>query len=287
MTKAAAVVAELACNHNGMIETAEEMIDEASIHGAFAVKLQKRDLKTWALHKPDVYLAPHPNPKNSYGTTYLEHREFLEFDIDQHKYLKGYAENKGVAYISSVFDLPSAKQIAKLNPIAIKIPSAANNNYEMLEWLAENYSGEIHVSSGMTTRAELEEAVSVLSSRKRLQDTVLYHCVSGYPVPYDKIYLPEIVDLKKRYGSELKAVGFSGHHHGIVPDLVAFSLGATVIERHFTLDRNMKGTDHIASLEPEELGRLVDGLNVVDEALLNKPAQILDIEKDNRKKLKW
>ena len=119
------------------------------------VKFQKRCNRE--LLTPEQYAAPHPNPANSYGKTYGEHREYLEFTVEQHAQLKAWCDELGITYSTSVWDLTSAKEIASLHPELIKIPSACNNHYEMLEWLCENYDGEIHVSLGMTTHEEEEK----------------------------------------------------------------------------------------------------------------------------------
>ena len=147
------VIAEIGCNHKGSIEIAKELIKTAAIYcKADAVKFQKRCNRE--LLTPEQYNAPHPNPVNSYGKTYGEHREFLEFTVEQHKELKEYCDQMNIIYSTSVWDLTSAKEIAEINPRFIKIPSACNNEYKMLEWLCNNYDGEIHISLGMTTHDE-------------------------------------------------------------------------------------------------------------------------------------
>ena len=185
------VIAEIGCNHKGNIEIAKKMIRTAAIYcAADAVKFQKRCNRE--LLTLEQYNAPHPNPSNSYGKTYGEHREFLEFSVEQHKELKIYCEEMGVEYSTSVWDLTSAKEIAGLNPKFIKIPSACNNNYPMLEWLCDNYQGEIHVSLGMTTHNEEDKLIQMFETKGRNKDLVLYICTSGYPVPFDNVCLLEI-----------------------------------------------------------------------------------------------
>ena len=280
------VIAEIGCNHKGDMEIAKEMIRVSKIFCKVdAVKFQKRNNKELLSEKQ--YDAPHPNPINSYGDTYGQHREFLEFDISQHKELKTFCEEMGMQYSSSVWDLTSAKEISSLNPEFIKIPSACNNNFAMLEWLCENYHGEIHISTGMTTTDEISGIVDLFVRKKRNQDLVLYNCTSGYPVPFKDVCLLEISKLKNEYGDKVKLIGFSGHHLGIAVDVAAFTLGASVVERHFTLDRTWKGTDHAASLEPAGLRKLKRDLEAVYEALSYKEKEILDIEAEQRTKLKY
>ena len=280
------VVAEIGCNHKGDFEIAKKLIKTAAIYcEADAVKFQKRCNKE--LFTPEQYNAPHPNPVNAYGKTYGEHREFLEFTAAQHAELQQYCKEMGIIYSTSVWDLTSAKEIAALNPPFIKIPSACNNHYKMLEWLCDNYSGEIHVSLGMTTHEEEEKLIKLFEQKGRNKDLVIYVCTSGYPVAFRDVCLLEILRVKEKYGDKVKQIGFSGHHLGIAVDIAAYTLGASIIERHFTLDRTWKGTDHAASLEPEGVRKLKRNLLATYEALHYKEEELLDVEKVQREKLKY
>lgn len=280
------VIAEIGCNHMGQIEIAKELIETAvTFCKVDAVKFQKRCNRE--LLTEEQYNAPHPNPENSYGKTYGEHREFLEFSKEQHRELKEFCEEKGIVYSTSVWDMTSAKEIADLHPRFIKIPSACNNNYEMLTWLCENYEGEIQISFGMTTHEEEQEIVSLFEKKGRNKDLTIYCCTSGYPVPMKDVCLLEITRLRETYGDRVKRIGFSGHHNGIAIDVAALTLGAEVFERHFTLDRTWKGTDHAASLEPDGMRRLKRNLEQTYEALTYKSEEILPIEKVQREKLKY
>lgn len=162
-----------------------------------------------------------------------------------------------------------------------------NTNYKMLKWLCDNYRGKIQLSVGMTTKNEIDNIVKLFTDKKRNKNLILYSCTSGYPVPFEDICLLEITKLKEKYGSIVNAIGFSGHHSGIAVDIAAYTLGATWIERHFTLNRTWKGTDHAASLEPDGLRRLTRNLKLTKKALDYKKDEILDIEKVQRKKLKF
>lgn len=284
--KAPYIIAEIGCNHKGDMQIAKELINMAKIFGnANAVKFQKRNNKE--LLTEAQYNAPHPNPANSYGDTYGAHREFLEFDVAQHQELKDYCEEVGITYSTSVWETTSAKEIAGLNPDFIKIPSACNNNFEMLGWLCDNYKGEIHISTGMTTKDEIEIIVDFFEERERGKDLVVYNCTSGYPVPFKDVCLLDILKLQEKYGQKVKSIGFSGHHLGIAIDVAAYTLGAHIIERHYTLDRTWKGTDHAASLEPMGLRKLCRDLRATHEALTYKQKDILDIESVQREKLKY
>ncbi len=280
------IIAEVGCNHRGEMEIAHEMIKTAAIYCKVdSVKFQKRNNKE--LLTPEQYSTPHPNPGNSYGDTYGAHREYLELDVDQHRQLKTWCEEYGLIYSTSVWDLTSAQEIASLEPLTIKIPSACNTHFEMLEWLCRNYDGEVQVSVGMTTLAEEKQIVDLFMREDRAKDLVLFSCTSGYPVPFEDISLLEITRLRGAYGDVVKQIGFSGHHLGIAADVAAYTLGAPMIERHYTLDRTWKGTDHAASLEPEGLRRLKRDLEAVHSALTYKSSEILDIEAVQREKLKY
>lgn len=280
------VIAEIGCNHKGDLELAKEMISTAAIFcKADVVKFQKRNNRE--LLTPEQYDAPHPNPINSYGDTYGAHREFLEFDVDQNRQLMEHCESLGIVYSTSVWDTTSAKEIASLNPQLIKIPSACNLHFEMLGYLCDNYGGEIHISTGMTKPSETEAIVKLFEDCSRAKDVVLYACTSGYPVPVEDTCLLEITTLRNNYASKVKSIGFSGHHLGISLDVAAVVLGAEWIERHFTLDRTAKGTDHSASLEPDGLRRLVRDCKNVVQGLTFKSEEVLPIEAVQREKLKW
>jgi len=280
------VIAEIGCNHKGDLDIAKELISLAKDCGASYAKFQKRNPKE--LLTEEQYSAPHSVPYNSYGDSYGAHREYLEFDGEQHRSLKAYCESLGIGYATSVWDVSSAQEIIGLNPDFIKIPSACNNHIQMLELLRDNYDGEIHASLGMTSPVEELALIELFEKNNVAKERlVLYSCTSGYPVPFQDVCLLEIKRLQDQYGDRVKEIGFSGHHLGIAVDIAAYTLGARVIERHFTKDRTWKGTDHAASLEPSGLGKLVRNLNATHHALSYKSESILDIEKEQRDKLKY
>lgn len=280
------IIAEAGCNHKGDMSIARDMIVTAALFcKADAIKFQKRCNRE--LLTPEQYNAPHPNPANSYGRTYGEHREYLEFTADQHRQLKEWCEEFGIVYSTSVWDLTSAKEIAAIEPQFIKIPSACNNHFAMLQWLCDNYGGEIQLSFGMTTHEEEERIVELFVKNGRNKDLVIFDCTSGYPVPYEDVCLLELTRLQRTFGNVVKKIGFSGHHLGTAVDIAAYTLGAEVIERHYTLDKTWKGTDHAASLEPDEFRRLVRDLQNVQNALAYKGSEILPVEQVQRDKLKY
>lgn len=271
----------------GEKEKAKELLTIAKECGADVGKFQKRSPKE--LLTPEQYSAPHPNPQNSYGNTYGAHREFLELSLDDHRELQEHCKSIGLEYSASVWDTTSAKEIVSLNPSLIKVGSPTNLHWEMQRVLRDEYSGDVHISTGMTTKEEIEMIVQFWEQGKgnAKERVVLYNCTSGYPVPFEDVCLLDLRTLQEKYVNRVKAIGFSGHHLGISVDIAAYTLGATWNERHFTKDRTWKGTDHAASLEPAGLGRLVRDLNATHKCMTYKKEEILPIEKQQRAKLKW
>jgi sialic acid synthase len=279
------IVAEIGCNHMGKEAIALELIKIAKEQGADYAKFQKRNVSE--LLSEEQFYAPHPEMHHAFAYTYGEHRQYLEFSIDQHAKLKNFCEENGIAYACSVWDISSAREIIGLNPDYIKVPSACNNNLELLKVLRDEYTGDVHISMGMTTREEESAIIEVFSNNKNSSGRlILYACTSAYPVPDEDMYLLEIQRLFRKYSGQIKEVGFSGHHNGISLDIAAYTLGATWFERHFTKDRTWKGTDQAASLEPIGLFKVIRDLHGAYNALKYKTQEIADIEKPYRMKLK-
>ncbi|MBN2492261.1 MAG: N-acetylneuraminate synthase family protein [Planctomycetes bacterium] len=279
------VVAEIGCNHLGRVDIAKELIRAARVCGASVVKSQKRNPRVCLT--PEEYAAPHPNPAHAFGATYGAHREALELSAAQHAELLAFAAAQGVQYTVSVWDEPSAHEMIALDVPYLKVPSARNTDWELLRILRDEYAGPLHVSSGMAERDDIEALIRFFEetgqARRRL---VVYACTSGYPVPFHEVCLLEIRRLREQYGARVREIGFSGHHLGIAVDVAAFALGAAWIERHFTLDRTWKGTDHAASLEPSGLARLCRDIEAVALAWRDKPAEMMAIERVQFEKLK-
>ncbi len=291
------VIAEIGCNHMGDMDIAKELIRVAAkVCGADVAKFQKRNNRE--LLTAEEYERPHPVPANAYGPTYGAHREFLELSIGQHKELQEECRMMGIDYSTSVWDLTSAKEVTSLKPNLIKLPSATNQHFELQDYLCRHYDGEIHVSTGMTTHDELDRVVSFYEERGRAKDLVVYACTSGYPVAFEDVCVLEINRIQEKYGAKIRSVGFSGHHLGIAADIAAMTAGVIgemtyghgaleYVERHFTLDRTWKGTDHAASLEPDGMRRLCRDLKNVRKSVAYKSVEVLDVEKVQRDKLKW
>lgn len=277
------IVAEVGCNHMGDMTRAKMLIRSAAACGADIVKFQKRENRL--LLTPEEYDAPHPVPKNSYGPTYGAHREFLEFTLLQHKELIEECEKFDIEYCTSVWERHSAWGISQLDGVKhIKIPSACNLDWDIYKELAA-FEGTLHVSLGMTTIDEFEQIDKVLwdmqKENKELK-VVMYACTSGYPVEAEESYLYDINSLNEE---GYHPVGYSGHHLGIAIDLAAIGAGATYLERHFTLDRLAKGTDHFASLDVQGLMHLIELVRSVEPALQAK-WKMPEVELVQREKLK-
>jgi len=251
------VVAEVGINHNGDIALAKKLIDAAKDAGADAVKFQKRTteeiLTKEGLEKP--YTSPH-----AFASTYGEHRRKLEFSEEQYRELKRYANGKEILFFASVWDLGSADFMERLEIDAYKIPSADVINTPLLEYVAKK-DRPVLLSTGMNTMEEIEEAVhAVLKHNNRL---IIFHCLSLYPSPDDKINL-SFMDVLRRRFSPLP-VGYSGHEMEMLPTIAAVSMGACIVERHMTLDKKMKGSDHAASLEPNQFKELVASIHKIEK----------------------
>ena len=178
-----------------------------------------------------------------------------------------YCKEIGIEYSTSVWDVTSANEIVSINPKMIKVPSACNNHFEMLN-IEDDYNGDVHISLGMTTPEEVSGIINFFDGDDILKSRVIiYACTSGYPVPFDELCLLEIKKLINDFGNRVKSVGFSGHHLGIAADVAAYALGAEWIERHFTKDRTWKGTDHTASLEPAGLSKLIRDLDAIHKSM--------------------
>jgi N-acetylneuraminate synthase/sialic acid synthase len=253
------VIAEIGHNHQGSIERARELVRVAKECGADAVKLQKRDNRT--LYTRAMYEAPYDH-ENSFGPTYGEHREALELGRDEYLELRDYSRDLGITLFATAFDVPSADFLAELDMPAYKIASGDLPNTPLLRHVA-SLGKPIFLSTGGATMEDVERAVEcVLPVNSQL---CLLQCTAAYPAEVQDLNLRAITVLRERY-PEL-VVGLSDHQDGIAMALVAYMLGARVIEKHFTISHTWKGTDHAFSLMPEGLRKLVRDLRRAPVAL--------------------
>lgn len=270
------VIAEIGLNHNGEMAIAKELIDAASDADADAVKLQKRDSR--ALLTRAQYDSPYTGP-NSFGATYGLHREALEFDMDQYRELKAYAEQLGLVFMASPWDLPSVDFLVSLGVAAMKIASADVTNTPLLRHVAASTIPTI-LSTGMSSEEEISIAHSIFLEANT--PIAILHCVSTYPASFEELHLQTITHLLAKFGDP---VGYSGHERGIAISAAAVALGASIIERHITLDRSMKGPDHAASLEPTGFAKMVRDIRAIEAALSGIKRDVLESERPVRAKL--
>ena len=246
------VVAELGHNHQGNLETCLQMIRAAAFSGASAVKLQKRSNRN--LFTKEAFDAPY-NSENSYGLTYGLHREALEFGEAEYKECILEAKRNNITFFSTAFDFQSVDFLMNLGVPAIKIASGDLKSTPLLKYVS-NLGIPLVVSTGGADISDVDRAVELLSNAGA-QFSIL-QCTAGYPPKYEELNLRVISTYRERYPNVV--IGYSGHDSGIAMSLVAYVLGARVIEKHFTLNRAMKGTDHAFSLEPSGMRKLVRDL---------------------------
>ncbi|WP_229789399.1 N-acetylneuraminate synthase family protein [Pilimelia terevasa] len=262
---AAYVIAEIGHNHEGKLEKAEELFRQAAAAGASAAKLQKRDNK--ALFTKQMYDQPYTG-RNSYGPTYGAHREFLEFGRAEYAHLAALARELGIDFFSTAFDLPSVDFLMDLDLPAIKIASADLTNTPLLAYAAKTGKALV-VSTGGATMDEVRRAVdTILPINDRL---ALLQCTAVYPAGPEDLHLSVIGTYRREFPGVV--VGFSGHDLGNEASCLAYTLGARVVEKHFTLDQSRPGSDHHFSLDPPLLGELVASLARTRQAL-GAPAKV-------------
>jgi N-acetylneuraminate synthase/sialic acid synthase len=236
------VIAEIGHNHQGSLETAKEMFKVAKESGADAVKLQKRDNRE--LYTQAGYEKPYENP-NSYGETYGEHREFLEFGREEYQELLDYAREIEVTMFSTAFDFSSADFLANLDLPAFKLASGDLKNIPLLTHIAQ-FQKPMILSTGGGTMEDVNRAYDAIMPIN--QQLCLLQCTAGYPAEFDELNLRVITTFRERFPDI--TVGLSSHDNGIAMAIAAYMLGARVVEKHFTLNHTWKGTDHAFSLEP-------------------------------------
>jgi N-acetylneuraminate synthase/sialic acid synthase len=247
------VIAEIGHNHQGSVEQCKELFAEALRCGASAVKLQKRDNQ--GLYTREFFNRPYEN-ENSYGPTYGLHREALEFGRSEYQELKDYAAELGVTFFATAFDFRSAEMLADLDMPAYKIASGDLTNTPLLEVVAE-IGKPIILSTGGGTLGDVRRGHDCIAEIN--PNLALLQCTAGYPVEnWEELDLRVIETYRQLFDDTV--VGYSGHDNGIAMPVAAYVLGARIVEKHFTLNRAMKGTDHRFSLEPVGLRKLVRDL---------------------------
>jgi len=270
------IIAEIGINHNGDIQTAKKLIDVASLAGCDAVKFQKRN--------PDVCVPEAQKTKmkdTPWGEmTYLEYKYRMEFGQDQYDYLSNYCRERDIEWSASPWDLDSLQFLDQYDIPFIKIPSAMLTNKELIETSCHT-GKKVILSTGMSTLEEVDDAVGWM--KNITNNFAILHCNSSYPAALEDLNLSCIQTLKYRYDCE---VGYSGHEFRLGTSVASVYLGATIIERHITLDRSMWGSDHLASVEPQGLVKLVKGVRELEIARGYGVIGVTESEKAPRKKLR-
>jgi N-acetylneuraminate synthase len=268
------VIAEAGINHNGSIEDALRLIDVAADAGCQAIKFQKRT--------PSISTPEHQKNvlrDTPWGEmTYLAYKERIEFGREEYEQISIHSSLRGIDWFASPWDMPSVSFLESMNVFAYKIASASLTDTELLKSIKAT-GKPIILSTGMSTLEEIDRAVELLGTT----NLVLLHATSTYPLSPDEANLRMISVLRDRYSIP---VGYSGHETGLQISIAAAALGATVIERHITLDRSMWGTDQSASLEPQGLAKLVRDIRVVERAMGDGVKRVFESEIGPREKLR-
>lgn len=270
------IIAEIGINHNGSLETAKKLIDIAAVAGCDAVKFQKRN--------PDVCVPEHQKAisrETPWGTmSYLNYKHRMEFGKEEYDEIDSYCKEKGIEWSASPWDMDSLEFLKQYDIPFLKIPSAMITHEDLMRATAKT-GKEVIFSTGMSNIDEIDQAVEWM--REESADFSLLHCNSTYPAPLEDLNLKCIQTLKERYGCE---VGYSGHEFRLGTTVASVYLGATIIERHITLDRTMWGSDHLASVEPQGLIKLVKGIRELEIALGDGHKRVTEGELPVRKKLR-
>lgn len=271
------IIAEIGNNHNGDFDLAMRTIQAAKDAGADAVKFQKRNVEQ--LLSKEMKEMIYDNPR-SFGRTYREHRENQELSIAQYVELKNFAETLGLVFFATPFDFTSADELESIGVHAYKISSFDITNKPLLEYVAKK-GKPILLSTGMSTLKEMDDAIEAILAHNTL--LIVNHCTSIYPTPDTAIDLNMVKVLKDRYAPV--PVGYSGHEPDILPTVASIGLGAQTVERHFTLDKEMKGSDHHMSINPVEFKEMVNQIRRMEILLGSYEKRIHDGEIPIRQKL--
>lgn len=249
------IIAEIGINHNGSLEIAKKLIDSASSSGCDAVKFQKRTPRLCVPAQQQGVMKQTP-----WGTmTYLEYRDRVELHETEYREIDRYCKEKGIMWFASCWDEPSVDFLEQFSPVCHKVCSAALTNDNLLRCL--NVTGRpIILSTGMSTMAEIRHAVSLLDQDRLL----IAHCTSSYACRPEELNLNMIKTLRREFNCP---IGYSGHELGLITTCAAVAIGASFVERHITLDRDMWGNDQRASLEPSDFRRLVKDIREIEKAL--------------------
>ena len=278
MSKKTYIIAEIGINHNGDIKIAKKLIDIAKVAGCDVVKFQKRN--------PDICVPEHQKSvmrDTPWGRmTYLEYKYKVEFNKEEYDEIDSYCKRRDIQWSASPWDLDSLEFLNQYDIPFIKIPSALLTDLELIKESTKT-GKKIIISTGMSTIEEVDDAVNIILKTNSKTKFAVLHCNSSYPAPNNDLNLNCIQTLQQRYNCE---VGYSGHEFGLTTTIATICLGATIIERHITLDRTMWGTDQMCSVEPQGLIKLVRGIRELHNALGDGKKVVTETEKPIRDKLR-
>lgn len=263
------IIAEAGVNHNGSFELAKKLVDKAVWAGADCIKFQTFNSKN--LVSKNAQKAEYQKKTTDSSESQLDMLKKLELSKEEFVELRDYCNQKEIMFLSTPFDLESIDFLASIGVKTWKVPSGEITNYPFLRAIGKRKESVI-MSTGMCTLDEVRDAIEVLETFGT-SDITLLHCTTEYPAPYDSVNLKAMLTLQNEFGFN---VGYSDHTNGIEVPVAAVAMGASVIEKHFTLDKNMEGPDHKASLEPDELKQMVQSIRNVELALgdgIKKPSE--------------
>ena len=271
------IIAEAGVNHNGSIELAKRLVDEAVNAGVDYIKFQtfKSEKLVSKAAKQAEYQQKNIGHEGESQYTMLKR---LELSPADHEVLIDYCNSKGIKFFSTAFDMDSIDYLHSLNLGLWKIPSGEITNFPYLRKIA-TFGEPIILSTGMSELNEIEEAIQVLIKYGvTKEDITVLHCTTEYPTPFTDVNLKAMLQIGEKFGVK---IGYSDHTKGIEVPIAAVALGATVIEKHFTLDKTMEGPDHKASLEPDELKAMVTSIRNIENALGSGHKHVSDSERKN------
>ena len=268
------IVAEIGINHNGSVEIAKSLIDVAVKNGVDAVKFQKRT--------PELCVPPDQQNhmrETPWGyITYLDYRYKTEFGVNEYREIDRYCKQKNIPWFASVWDEPSVDFLQQFNPICYKIPSASLTDNNLLLH-ARRTGMPVILSTGMSTMEQIKKAIEVIGEGNLL----ITHATSTYPCDSAELNLKMIRTLVETFSCP---IGYSGHEVGLIPTVVAVSMGACMVERHITLDRAMWGSDQAASVEPGGIERLVKYIRVTEQSLGDGVKRVYESELSSLRRLR-
>lgn len=272
------VIAEAGVNHNGDINIAKELIYEAKNCGADIIKFQT--FKTEFGISKKTPIVPYQSKNNNTYKTQYELIKNLELSFDQFRYLKEYSDNIGIEFLSTAFDIPSIRFLNEIGIKRFKIPSGEITNLPYLREISK-YNKPVIISTGMAEMFEIDEALQVFL-RKGLskRNIFILHCTTQYPAAKEEVNLKAMISIGNQFKTQ---VGYSDHTEGIDISLTAVSMGAKIIEKHITLDKNLKGPDHKASIEPKQFKEMINSIRNIEKAMGNGIKFPTDSEKEIKK----